>query len=115
MENFDIGKMMELFGNFNQLLDTFTRKLSSKTVESSVGGGMVKLTMNGLGKVVRLEIDEELIKMNDKSMMEDMLSAAINLAMEELKKLFQQSLTEIMEENLPLINMIKDMLGGNEE
>ena len=45
---------------------------------------MVKATVNGKKQVVSVEVDDDLIKPEDKDMMQDLIVAAINKALEEV-------------------------------
>lgn len=58
-------------------------QLANEKVEASVGGGMVKATFTGHGDLINIEIDPEVIRPEDKDMLEDLVSAAVN---EGLKK-----------------------------
>ncbi len=68
--------------------------LGRKQVEASTGGGMVKITATGKHEILHVHIDEELINMQDKAILEDLVAGAINeinrkvkeLAEEEMKK-----------------------------
>ena len=52
--------------------------LADKTVEASTGGGMVKVVSNGLNEVISVHIDDELINMSDRGMLEDLITGAMN-------------------------------------
>ena len=58
-------------------------KLANETVEASVGGGMVIATFTGQGDLVSIKIDPEVINPDDKDMLEDLVTSAVN---EGLKK-----------------------------
>lgn len=56
--------------------------LSQETVEVSVGGGAVKLSMSGHQKLQSLEIKPELLDPEEAEMLVEMLIAAVNEAVE---------------------------------
>ena len=70
-------------------------KLKSIEVEGSSGGGMVKVIVNAKGDIKKINIDESLMKPNEKEITEDLVLAAINdaknkaenVAAEEMKNL----------------------------
>ncbi|MCS7029641.1 MAG: YbaB/EbfC family nucleoid-associated protein [Bacteroidia bacterium] len=77
--------------------------LEKLTVEAEAGGGMVKVTANGLKKIVKLQIDKEIIDKDDPEMMEDLIIAAVNKALEaadELHKTEMQKATTAMLPNI---------------
>ena len=52
--------------------------LENITVEASAGGGMVKVTANCKLHLKSITIDPEVIKVDDKEMLEDLILAAVN-------------------------------------
>jgi|GEM_PF-2621751 len=66
--------------------------------EESGAAGLVKVKMHGSRKIVSIEISDELIAMNDKKMMEDLLKATINSATEKVQHEFENRLNTAMAE-----------------
>ena len=69
--------------------------LAEKTVEVSTGGGMVKVVANGLNEIISIKIDDELINMSDREVLEDLMAAAINEVSKKVKELAQEEMTKI--------------------
>ena len=69
--------------------------LANKTVEVSTGGGMVKVVANGLNEIISIKIDDELINMNDREVLEDLVTGAINEVSKKVKELAQGEMTKI--------------------
>ena len=69
--------------------------LAEKTVEVSTGGGMVKVVANGLNEIISINIDDELINMNDREVLEDLVTGAINEVSKKVKELAQSEMTKI--------------------
>tara|TARA_Y100000294_G_C8291126_1_gene230831 strand:- start:179 stop:496 length:318 start_codon:yes stop_codon:yes gene_type:complete len=80
--------------DFNKILDK-AKELESKMKESQEkiknisatgisGGNSVKITLNGEGEVIDLDISTEILK-EDKSIIEDLIKAAHNNAKSQLK------------------------------
>ena len=63
--------------------------LADKTVEVSTGGGMVKVVANGLNEIISVHIDDELINMSDRGMLEDLITGAMNEVQKKVKELAQ--------------------------
>ncbi|MEC7641627.1 MAG: YbaB/EbfC family nucleoid-associated protein [Nitrospinota bacterium] len=70
-------------------------ELAQKTVEVSVGGGMVTVTANGLNEIISVKIDEELINMRDKEVLEDLISGAVNEIHRKNKELNQGEMSKL--------------------
>ena len=60
-------------------------KLGDVAVEAEAGGGLVKVLMNGRGEVTRLTVDPKVIDPAEKAMLEDLVSAAVNAAVEKAR------------------------------
>ncbi|MFH1985635.1 MAG: YbaB/EbfC family nucleoid-associated protein [Pseudomonadota bacterium] len=56
-------------------------EVGNRTVESSAGGGMVKVVANGRQQVLSVIIDPEVVDPGDVEMLQDLVVAAINDAM----------------------------------
>lgn len=62
-------------------------RLSSLKCEGEAGGGMVKVTVGGTLRLLTCSIDPALIQTGDREMIEDLVVAATNQAMEKLAEL----------------------------
>ncbi len=69
------------------------RDLAEKRVEVSTGGGMVKITANGVNEILSIHIDDELINMNDREVLEDRVIGAVNEVHRKVKDLAQEEMT----------------------
>jgi hypothetical protein len=68
-------------------MEKFQGKVGSLTAEGDAGGGMVKVKVNGHMEVLRCEVSEELLKMNDREMLEDLIRGAVNVAIQKVRQL----------------------------
>lgn len=90
-ENFrNLGSLMKNAGQMREKAEELQRELEQKTVTGESGGGAVRVTMNGKGRVLRVEIDPPLMSGltgEDKEMAEELIAAAVNHAAEKVKQL----------------------------
>ncbi|PKL81394.1 MAG: hypothetical protein CVV24_15470, partial [Ignavibacteriae bacterium HGW-Ignavibacteriae-3] len=70
-------------------------ELENKTVTEESGGGMVKATANGKKELVSLSIDEEIAKSGDREMIEDLVVAAVNKALQSAGKMAEEELGSV--------------------
>lgn len=54
------------------------RELAETEIESTAGGGMVTVVMNGVKEVQRITIDPDVVTREDVEMLQDLIVAAIN-------------------------------------
>ena len=76
----DFGKMMKQAQQMQAKMAKLQDELAETVFESSSGGGMVKVKMNGQQEVLGIEIDPEVFNDGDKEMLEDLIVAALNEA-----------------------------------
>lgn len=69
-------------------------KLAQEEVIGEAGGGMVKITMDGRHQVKRVEIDPTLLS-DDKEMLEDLVAAAINGAVQKVSEMTQEQMSGV--------------------
>jgi nucleoid-associated protein EbfC len=96
---FDMMGMLGKVKDFQAKMKEAQESLSQITEEAEAGAGMVKVVVNGQKKVIKLDIDADLVKVEDKEMLQDLVVAATNKAMdaiEEKIKVHLQAATEGM-------------------
>lgn len=102
----NMGDMMGMMGKMKDLqarMKEAQEQLGGITESAESGAGLVRVTVNGQKKVVGLEIDNDLIKPEDKEMLQDLLVAAINKAMENIEPKIKDHLQKSTEGLLPNI------------
>ena len=62
-------------------------ELARETVEGSAGGGMVVVKANGQGSILSVGIDPALAKPEELEMLQDLVTAAVNVALSKAKEL----------------------------
>ena len=80
--------MMKIMGQLKEAQEKIKQaqeNLAHVTATGESGGGVVKAMVNGKKQVVSVEVDNDLIKPADKEMMQDLIVAAINKALEEVE------------------------------
>ena len=84
------GGMMQQLQRLQQQMADAQERLAEETVSVTAGGGVVKVTMTGDQVCKSVEIDPALLKDADAEMLQDLVLAAVNLALEKSKELQQQ-------------------------
>jgi DNA-binding YbaB/EbfC family protein len=82
--------------------------LEQKTVTAEAGGGMVKVTANGRQRIVKMVMDKEVVNPNDIEMLEDLVLAATNKALDDAAKMAQEEMSKAttgMLPNIPGLNL----------
>jgi DNA-binding YbaB/EbfC family protein len=85
-----IGSLMGLLGNPAKLREQaaqMNQRLSELVAEGDAGGGMVKVRINGNGEVLAFTVSDDALLDNDREMLEDLLRAATNQALQKMRRL----------------------------
>lgn len=71
------------------------KEVESQTVEAEAGGGMVKVMANGKQRVVEIKIDPEVVDPEDIDMLQDLVMAAVNKAMDNAQEMVAQAINKV--------------------
>lgn len=97
----NMAGMMKQIQKMQAEMQKTQAELANKTVIEESGGGMVKATCNGQKELVALEIDDEIAKSGDKEMLEDLIVAAVNKALEAAGKMAEDELGNVTKGMIP--------------
>ncbi len=75
-ENIDFSKMGEMLQKAQEEAKKMQEESANRTFTAKSGGGMVKVTANGTGEIIDIEIDDSLLE--DKDSLQILLISAIN-------------------------------------
>ena len=76
-----MGQMMKQAQQLQARMLKMQAELAERTVESAVGGGMIKVVANGRQQVVSIRIEREVVNPEDVEMLQDLILAAVNDAL----------------------------------
>ena len=76
-----MGNMMKQAQKLQAKMLRLQDELAEKTIESTAGGGMVKVVANGKQQIVAIQIEKEVVDPDDVEMLQDLIMAAVNDAL----------------------------------
>lgn len=91
----NIQQMMKQAQKMQQKIATLQGELELRETEGVAGGGMVKVTLNGKGHMLKLTVDPSLVDPNDKEMLEDLIIAAHNDAKNKVDSSFNDEMSKV--------------------
>jgi len=91
----NIGNMMKQAQQLQANLQRAQAEIALMEVTGEAGGGMAKVVMTGKHEVKRVTLDPALIG-DDKEMLEDLLAAAINDAVQKVERTSQEKMSSLM-------------------
>src|SRR6266540_5860984 len=83
----NLNKMLEQAQKMQEEMAAAQDKLREEKVESSSGGGMVKVVATGEGRLESITIDPDAVDPEDVELLQDMIMAAVNEAMRQADEL----------------------------
>lgn len=96
--------MADMFGKFSELQEKMKKakgELANLEVEAEAGGGMVKVKANGQRKILSIDLDKDVIDPDDAEMMEDLIVAGVNKALEKAEEAAQERMQETYKDMMP--------------
>ena len=96
--------MADMFGKFSDMqakMQKVQDSLSELIVEAEAGGGMVKVKANGKREIISIELDRDVIDPDDKEMVEDLVVAGVNKALEKAEESAKEKMQEVYKDILP--------------
>jgi nucleoid-associated protein EbfC len=94
----EVKALQQILSQFRQMQENLQKQVDAVHVESSAGGGMVTVKMNGQKQVTEVRIDPEVFASKDEEMLQDLLLAALNEACRRVDE--------------ELANQMKSLAGG---
>ena len=73
-----LEEIMQMAQNAQAELQKAQDNLDKVEVEGAAGGGLVKIRATAKGRILAVDVDESLLQPSEKSMLEDLVAAAIN-------------------------------------
>src|SRR5829696_6294503 len=89
----DLGKLASLMtktGKIREEMEKLQERLAKLSAEGTAGGGMVTVKVNGKFAVLSCRLSDEAIALQDREMLEDLITAAANQAMDKARQLIAE-------------------------
>ncbi len=91
----NIQKMMKQAQEMQNKLAEVQKRMEEEETEGSSGGGSVKILLSGKNQLLKVTIDESLMKPEDKEMLEDLIVAAHNDARNKIDTALNERMSSV--------------------
>jgi hypothetical protein len=73
-----LEEIMKMAQDVQNQMQAAQENLDKIEVEGAAGGGLVKIRTSAKGRILSVDVDESLLKPSEKTMLEDLIAAALN-------------------------------------
>jgi DNA-binding YbaB/EbfC family protein len=91
----NMNKMMKQVQKMQQEMLKMQEELATRTVESTAGGGVVKVVASGKNELVSIEIKPEAVDPEDLEMLQDLVLAAVNEALKKAQEMINGEMARL--------------------
>ncbi len=93
-------EMMQRAQQMQSKMGELQQELTARRFEASSGGGMVQATVSGGLRVLSIEIEPTLIQGDDRTMIQDLVTAAVNAALTKAQEAVAQEMARMQQSML---------------
>lgn len=90
-----MGNLMKQAQQVQKRMMKLQEELAQKTVEASVGGGMVTVIANGKSEVLQVKIEPQVVDPEDVEMLEDLVVAGVNEALRKAQEMVSEEMGKV--------------------
>jgi DNA-binding YbaB/EbfC family protein len=91
----NMQNLMKQAQQMQQKITTLQKELESREFETSSGGGMVKIKINGKQEILEMKIDKECVDPNDIETLEELVMTGVNQAVKESQEMVSSAMSKI--------------------
>lgn len=91
----NLTQMMKQAQQLQRRMMEMQAELGSRTVSAQAGGGMVEALVNGRQELVSITIDPEVMTPDDVDMLQDLVLAAVNEALNKSREMVSQEMSKL--------------------
>lgn len=91
----NMNKMMKQVQKMQAEMLRLQEELGNRTIESTAGGGAVKVVANGKQELVSIEIKPEVVDPEDVEMLQDLILAAVNAALNQSREMVAREMGKL--------------------
>ncbi len=90
-----MGNLQRMALQMQQEMERVQAELAATTVDGSAGGGVVRATVTGKQELVSVTIDPSAVDPDDVAMLQDLVVAAVNDALDSSRRLAETKMASI--------------------
>ena len=92
---FNMQGLMKQAQKMQEKMQKAQEEMKDKTIEATVGGGIVKVVFNGAQELVSIQINKEAVDPDDVETLQDLVLSAVNAGISKSKEMVQEEMGAI--------------------
>ena len=89
------AQQMQQIQTMQAQMDAVQEEINKKEIETTVGGGVVKVKVNGKKELVSLDIDPEVVDPDDVETLQDLIIGAVNEGLRQVEELTNEEMEKL--------------------
>jgi hypothetical protein len=90
-----MGNMMKQAQKLQSQMMKLQEEMAEKTVETTAGGGMVKVVASGKQQIISIQVEREVVDPDDVEMLQDLILAAVNDALIKSQEMVSAEMSKL--------------------
>ncbi len=91
----NMNGLMKQAQQMQQKMATLQKELESRELETSSGGGMIKIKITGKQEIVSITIDPECVDPTDVETLQELVLTGVNQAVKESQDMVQKAMSKV--------------------
>ncbi|MEE8304100.1 MAG: YbaB/EbfC family nucleoid-associated protein [Candidatus Tectomicrobia bacterium] len=90
-----MGNLVKQAQQMQKKMLQIQEELANRTVEATVGGGMVTVTANGKNEILQVKVEPQVVDPDDVEMLEDLIMAGVNEALRKAQEMASEEMGKL--------------------
>ncbi len=91
----NMNALMKQAQQMQQKMATLQKELEARELETSSGGGMIKIRVNGKQEILEIKINPECVDPSDVETLEELMLTSINQAVKESQDMVSKAMSKV--------------------
>jgi DNA-binding YbaB/EbfC family protein len=91
----NMNALMKQAQQMQQKMATLQKELESRELETSSGGGMIKIKINGKQEILAITINPECVDPSDVETLEELVLTSVNQAVKESQDMVNKAMSKV--------------------
>lgn len=91
----NLNHLLKQAQQMQQKIAVLQKELEARELETSSGGGAIKIKINGKQELLEVKIDKECVDSNDVATLEELVKTAVNQAVKESQEMVSKAMSKV--------------------